>query len=77
MLVPKAPRDAADVIVEIRAGTGGDEAAIFAADLFRIYSRYAEQRRWRVESAVPRSEIGIGGLRKSSSSVKGKGVIRV
>src|SRR5512135_3313814 len=49
MLVPKDPRDSRDVIVEIRAGTGGDEAALFAADLFRMYSRYAERQNWKTE----------------------------
>jgi peptide chain release factor 1 len=72
MLLPKDPRDARNVIMEIRAGTGGDEAAIFAADLFRLYSRYAEQRRWSVE-ILSTSEIGIGGLKEIIFLVKGKG----
>jgi peptide chain release factor 1 len=72
MLLPKDPRDSRNVIMEIRAGTGGDEAAIFAADLFRLYSRYAEQRRWNVE-VLSTNEIGIGGLKEIIFLVKGKG----
>lgn len=72
LLVPKDPRDDRSVIVEIRAGTGGDEAALFAADLFRIYSRYAEKRRWTVE-VLSANEIGIGGYKEIIFTVKGKG----
>ncbi|MEM5774643.1 MAG: peptide chain release factor 1 [Anaerolineaceae bacterium] len=72
LLVPKDPRDDRNVIVEIRAGTGGDEAALFAADLFRMYSRYAERKHWKVE-IISQSEIGIGGLKEISFNVKGKG----
>lgn len=72
MLLPKDPRDARNVIMEIRAGTGGDEAAIFAADLYRMYSRYAEQRRWNVE-VMSTNEIGIGGLKEIIFLVIGKG----
>jgi len=72
MLVPKDPRDDRDVIVEIRGGTGGDEAALFAGDLFRIYSRYAEKRRWHVE-ILSQNETGIGGYKEIVFSVKGKG----
>ncbi len=61
MLLPKDPRDDKNVIMEIRAGTGGDEAAIFAADLFRMYSRYAERQNWKVE-VMSQSDIGIGGF---------------
>jgi peptide chain release factor 1 len=71
MLIPKDPRDDRSVIVEIRAGTGGDEAAIFAADLFRLYSRYAEARRWNVD-VLSASEIGIGGYKEIIFAVKGK-----
>ena len=60
MLVPKDPRDDKNVIMEIRAGTGGDEAALFAADLFRMYNRYAENKRWKSE-ILSESAIGIGG----------------
>jgi peptide chain release factor 1 len=72
LLVPKDPRDDRNVIVEIRAGTGGDEAALFAADLFRMYSRYAERKHWKVE-IISQSEIGIGGFKEISFNVKGKG----
>ncbi len=72
MLVPKDPRDERDVIVEIRAGTGGDEAALFAADLYRLYNRYAERRNWSVE-VLSASDIGIGGYKEIIFGVKGKG----
>jgi peptide chain release factor 1 len=72
LLVPKDPRDDRNVIVEIRGGTGGDEAALFAGDLFRIYSRYAEKRRWSVE-ILSQSETGIGGYKEIIFNVKGKG----
>jgi peptide chain release factor 1 len=71
LLVPKDPRDERNVIVEIRAGAGGDEAAIFAADLFRMYTRYAERRRWTVD-VMSQSDIGIGGLKEIIFTVKGK-----
>src|SRR5690349_16561496 len=61
MLVPKDPNDAKNVILEIRAGTGGDEAALFAAELFRMYSKFAERQRWRLE-VMSTSETGVGGL---------------
>ncbi len=72
MLVPTDPRDQKNVIMEIRAGAGGDEAALFAADLFRIYSRYAEKRNWKIE-VLNLHEIGIGGIKEISFSIKGKG----
>jgi peptide chain release factor 1 len=72
LLVPKDPRDERNVIVEIRAGTGGDEAGLFAADLFRMYSRYAEGRRWGVE-ILSQNETGIGGFKEIIFLVKGKG----
>jgi peptide chain release factor 1 len=71
-LVPKDPRDDRDVIVEIRAGTGGDEAALFAADLFRMYSRYADRHKWTVE-ALSANQIGIGGLKEVVFEVHGVG----
>jgi peptide chain release factor 1 len=71
-LVPKDPRDERDVIVEIRAGTGGDEAALFAADLYRMYSRYADRRGWKTEVASA-NEIGIGGLKEVIFEVHGQG----
>jgi peptide chain release factor 1 len=72
LLVPKDPRDSRDVIVEVRAGTGGDEAALFAADLFRMYSRYAERQGWKSE-VMSTSEIGIGGFKEIIFEVKGRG----
>jgi peptide chain release factor 1 len=72
LLFPKDPRDDRNVIMEIRAGTGGDEAAIFAADLFRLYSHYAETRRWSIE-VLSSSEIGIGGYKEIIFMVKGRG----
>jgi peptide chain release factor 1 len=71
-LIPKDPNDARDVIMEIRAGTGGDEAAIFASDLFRMYSRYAQERRWVVD-IIDFSEGGGGGYKEIIFEVKGKG----
>ena len=71
-LVPKDPRDDRDVIVEIRAGTGGDEAALFASDLFRMYSRYADRQRWTTE-VLSANEIGIGGLKEIVFEVHGSG----
>lgn len=71
MLLPKDPRDDRNVIVEIRAGTGGDEAAIFAADLYRMYNLYAERNNWSVE-LLSASEIGIGGFKEVIFMVKGR-----
>jgi peptide chain release factor 1 len=72
MLIPRDKRDRRNVIMEIRAGTGGDEAALFAADLFRMYSRYAEHHGWEVE-VLSANEIGIGGYKEIIFLVKGKG----
>jgi peptide chain release factor 1 len=72
MLLPKDPRDQRNVIMEIRAGTGGNEAALFAADLFRMYNRYAERQRWEVE-ILSSNEIGIGGFKEVVFLIKGKG----
>jgi len=72
MLLPKDKRDEKNVIMEIRAGTGGDEAAIFAADLFRMYSRYAEVKGWKVE-ILSSHEIGVGGYKEIVFLIKGKG----
>ena len=63
LLVPKDPNDAKNIILEIRAGTGGDEAALFAADLFRMYNRYAERNGWKVE-LLSMSESGVGGIKE-------------
>ncbi len=73
LLLPKDPNDAKNVFLEIRAGTGGDEAALFAADLFRMYSKYAEARRWKVE-IISLSETGIGGLKEVVAAIEGKDV---
>ena len=72
MLVPKDPRDDKNVFVEIRAGTGGEEAAIFAADLYRMYTRYAERHNWKVEM-MDSNAIGIGGFKEVVFQVKGQG----
>jgi peptide chain release factor 1 len=72
MLLPRDPRDVRDVIMEIRAGTGGDEATLFAADLFRMYSRYAEGRKWETE-VLSLNETGVGGFREIIFQLKGKG----
>ncbi|HEX9696647.1 MAG TPA: peptide chain release factor 1 [Actinomycetota bacterium] len=72
LLVPKDPNDARDVIVEIRAAAGGDEAGLFARDLFEMYSRYAEGRRWKIETLTG-SESDRGGFKEVSFAVKGKG----
>ena len=72
LLVPKDPRDDKNVIVEIRAGTGGDEAGLFAADLLRMYLRYAEAHRWKSE-IVSQSESGIGGFKEVIFEVRGRG----
>jgi peptide chain release factor 1 len=71
-LRPKDPRDDRDVIVEIRAGTGGDEAALFAADLYRMYTRYADRHNWTPE-VVSSNPIGIGGLKEIVFEVHGQG----
>ncbi|HEV2755473.1 MAG TPA: peptide chain release factor 1 [Actinomycetota bacterium] len=71
-LVPKDPNDDKDVIVEIRAGAGGDEAGLFAADLYRMYSRFAEQNRWKTE-VLNSNETGVNGFKEITFAVKGKG----
>ena len=72
LLLPTDPNDKRDVIVEIRGGTGGDEAALFAADLFRMYQRYAEVHRWKVD-IISASDTGIGGFKEIIFEVKGDG----
>jgi len=72
MLVPKDPRDEKNVFVEIRAGAGGDEAAIFGADLFRMYTRYADDKKWKTE-ILSESSIGVGGYKEVIFEIKGKG----
>jgi len=75
LLVPKDPNDDRNVVLEIRAGTGGDEAALFAGDLFRMYSRYAERHGWRVD-VLSMSDTGVGGIKEVIAGVEGKGVYR-
>jgi len=73
LLLPKDPRDEKSVIMEIRAGTGGDEAGLFAADLFRMYSRYADLKKWKME-ILSSSETGVGGFKEIICNIQGKGV---
>ncbi len=72
MLLPQDPRDSKNVIVEIRAGAGGDEAGIFAADLYRLYTRYAERLGWKTE-ILNMHETGVGGFKEVTFEIKGKG----
>lgn len=76
LLLPKDPNDDKNVIVEIRAGAGGDEAALFAAEIYRMYVHYAEGRRWKVET-VEVEEIGIGGMKSVTFMVTGQGAYSV
>ncbi len=73
LLVPKDPNDEKNIFLEIRAGTGGDEAALFGADLFRMYSKYAEKRRWKVE-VISSSVTGGGGIKEIIAMISGKAV---
>jgi len=75
LLLPRDPNDEKNAIVEIRAGTGGDEAALFAMDLFRMYTRYAEKRGWKVEP-LSMSESGVGGLKEVIASFRGDQVFQ-
>ena len=72
LLLPKDPNDDKNIILEIRAGAGGDEAALFAAELYRMYSNYADSQRWKVE-IVSLNENGIGGFKEVVAMVTGKG----
>ena len=72
LLIPKDPNDDRNVIVELRAGTGGDEAALFAGDLYRMYTRYAERQRWSID-IMSTNEIGIGGYKEAIFMINGKG----
>ncbi len=72
LLLPRDPNDSRNVFLEIRAGTGGEEAALFASELFRMYERYAESRGWKVE-VVDRDDTGIGGLKAVTVLIEGKG----
>ena len=76
LLLPKDPNDDKNVIVEIRAGAGGDEAALFAAEIYRMYMHYAESRRWKVE-LVECEEIGIGGMKNATFMITGNGAYSV
>ena len=76
LLLPKDPNDDKNVIVEIRAGAGGDEAALFAAEIYRMYVHYAESRRWKVE-LVECEEIGIGGMKSVTFMITGQGAYSV
>src|SRR6187399_3123687 len=73
MLLPKDAADEKNAILEVRAGTGGDEAALFAADLFRMYQRYAQTVGWKFE-VLSVSENGVGGFKDASAEITGKGV---
>ena len=72
LLLPRDPNDDKSLILEIRAGTGGDEAALFAADLFRVYTRYAERKNWKYK-VMDSSDTGIGGIKEAIVSIQGKG----
>src|SRR5438094_9587648 len=72
LLIPKDPNDEKNVILEIRAGTDGDEAALFAGDLFRMYSRYAANQRWKVE-VISSSEGTMGGFKEIVAEIRGRG----
>jgi peptide chain release factor 1 len=72
LLLPRDPNDDKNLILEIRAGTGGDEAALFASDLFRVYTRYAERRNWKYK-VMTSSDTGIGGIKEAIVSINGKG----
>jgi peptide chain release factor 1 len=72
LLIPKDPNDEKNVMLEIRAGTGGDEAALFAGDLFRMYSKFAERQGWRLE-VMSSSDTGVGGLKEVIATIEGRG----
>ena len=72
LLLPKDPNDEKNVILEVRAGTGGDEAALFGGDLLRMYTRYAERHRWKTE-LIDLTDTGIGGVKEATLMIKGKG----
>ena len=73
LLIPKDPNDEKNIVLEIRAGTGGEEAALFAGDLFRMYTKYAEQNSWKVD-IMSQNPIGIGGFKEIIALIEGKGV---
>jgi peptide chain release factor 1 len=72
LLIPKDPNDEKNIVLEIRAGTGGDEAALFAAELFRMYSKYAERQGWRID-VMSSSDTGVGGLKEVIATIEGRG----
>ena len=72
LLLPKDPNDDKNVFLEVRAGTGGEEAALFGGDLLRMYLRYAERRRWKTE-IIDMNDTGIGGVKEATVLIKGKG----
>jgi peptide chain release factor 1 len=72
LLIPKDPNDEKNIVLEIRAGTGGDEAALFAGELFRMYSKYAERQGWRLE-VMSSSDTGVGGLKEVIATIEGRG----
>ena len=76
LLLPKDPNDDKNVILEIRAGAGGDEAALFAAEIYRMYVHYVESRRWKIET-MEMEEIGIGGLKSGTFMITGQGAYSV
>jgi len=73
LLIPKDPNDEKNVVLEIRAGTGGDEAALFAGELFRMYSKFAERNGWRID-LMSASETGVGGMKEVIATIEGRGV---
>jgi peptide chain release factor 1 len=73
LLIPKDPNDEKDVVLEIRAGTGGDEAALFAAELFRMYTKFAERNGWRME-VMSSNDTGVGGVKEVIATIEGRGV---
>src|SRR5947207_4823698 len=73
LLIPKDPNDQKNVMLEIRAGTGGDEAALFASELFRMYSKYAERQGWKIEVRSS-NDTGVGGLKEVIATIEGRGV---
>jgi peptide chain release factor 1 len=73
LLIPRDPNDQKNVVLEIRAGTGGDEAALFAGELFRMYSKYAERQGWKIE-VMSSSDTGVGGLKEVIATIEGRGV---
>jgi peptide chain release factor 1 len=73
LLIPKDPNDEKNIVLEIRAGTGGDEAALFAAELFRMYTKFAERNGWRLE-VMSSSDTGVGGLKEVIATIEGRGV---